>query len=123
MQKDIEELKKLNIQIGDLETAGNAKGLDGVIAPKLAFRRANRDIDERGTVGGSQADGFLDKVKPGPDRDTEIESIHLYGDRAVVTCIVTMPRQPPNKKYHNVRLFIRVKEDWKLLGWANEELP
>ncbi len=82
-------------------------------------------------MDGKTPDGFLDNVtwnfeenqqRVNVDRDTEIESIHLYGDRAVVTCIVTMPQKPPNK-YHNVRLFIRETAGWKLLGWANEAIP
>lgn len=123
MQNDFTELVALNIQIGDLESAGEAQKLADILATKLAFRRANATIDDRGTVGGKAPDGFLDKVVPGP-RVTEVESIHLYGDRAVVTCIVTMPLDPPDKrkKYHNVRLFIREKDGWKLLGWANEEI-
>ena len=63
---------------------------------------------------------FLDAVASGSDRDTEVESIHLYGDRAVVTCIVTM--KPGGERYHNLRLFVRREGGWKLLGWANEPL-
>jgi len=125
MNSDFGVLLDLNIKIGDWETAGNGPALDGVIASKLAFRRASGAIDERGTLGGSQADGYLDKVQTSPVRETEIESIHVYKNRAVVTCVVTMPLSPPDqrKRYHNIRLFIREGDVWKLLGWANEEIP
>jgi len=123
MANDIRDLEDLNIQIGDLETAGDDQGLADIAATKLAFRRASKTLNDRGSVGGSSKEGFLDQVAPGPDRLTEIESIQLYGDRAVVTCIVTMPRNAPNKRYHNVRLFIRENGKWRLLGWANEEVP
>jgi hypothetical protein len=51
-------------------------------------------------------------------RQTQVESIALWGNRAVVTCIVTIG----NMRYHNVRLFIRQDQAWKILGWANEPL-
>jgi hypothetical protein len=33
-----------------------------------------------------------------------------------------MMAESAEKKYHNLRLFVRHKEKWKLLGWANQEL-
>jgi hypothetical protein len=114
MQTDIEALKERNIDIGAAESRGDRNWLDGILATKLAFQRAN---EARTTVDRKD---FLDAVAPGSDRDTEIESIHLYGDRAVVTCIVTM--KPGNARYHNLRLFVRREEEWKLLGWANQPL-
>ena len=36
---DIDELGQLNVQIGEDESKGDYNWLDGVIAPKLAFRR------------------------------------------------------------------------------------
>lgn len=114
MKADIDALKELNIEIGAAESRGDRGWLDGVIAEKLTFQRANeaRTIVDR--------NDFLDSVVSGSDRDTHVESIHLYEDRAVVTCIVTL--KPGDKKYHNLRLFIRKEEGWKLLAWANEPL-
>jgi len=31
-----------------------------------------------------------------------------------------MPEGDQEKIFHNVRLFVRVQDSWKLLGWANE---
>lgn len=84
MQADIEALKERNIEIGAAESRGDRDSLDGALATKLAFQRAN----EAKTIVDRKE--FLDAVASGSDRDTEVESIHLYGDRAVVTCIVTM---------------------------------
>jgi hypothetical protein len=113
-------LEKLNTEIGDAESQGNdeARGwLARVIAPKLAFQRADRTtIDDR--------EKFLEKVKPGPPRKTIIESIDLYGNRAIVKCIVGMG----DRRFHNIRLFVWIGGqegqggEWKLLGWANEPL-
>jgi hypothetical protein len=114
MQADIDTLKERNIEIGAAESRGDRAWLEGALAMKLAFQRAN---EARTIVDRKE---FLDAVAPGSDRITQIESIHLYGDRAVVTCIVTM--QPGGERYHNLRLFIRREEKWKLLGWANEPL-
>ena len=112
MQSDIEVLARLNVQVGEAESKGDRNGLDGVLATKLAFQRAN----EAKTIVDRQE--YLEAVAPNSERDTEIESIHRYGDRAVVACIVTM--RPGGQRYHNLRLFVRRKEGWKLLGWANE---
>ena len=99
---------------GAAESRGDRDWLDGALATKLAFQRGNQ---KRTIVDRKE---FLDAVGPASDRDTEIESIHLYGNRAVVTCIVTM--KPGGERFHNVRLFIRPEAEWKLLGWANEPL-
>lgn len=117
MQADIDALKERNIEIGEAESRGDHAWLEDALAMKLAFQRAN----EARTIVGREE--FLDAVASGPDRVTQdrvtqIESIHLYGDRAVVTCIVTM--KPGGEMYHNLRLFVRREEEWKLLGWANE---
>ena len=115
-QDNKQALKKVNIRIGNAESKGDLKWLTDVVAPEFAFRRASGKID-----GGV---GFLKAVKPGDPRKTEIESIDLYGKRAIVKCIVKMG----DRKFHNIRLFVWIdglegKEgQWKLLGWANEQL-
>jgi hypothetical protein len=118
MQDDIRTLEELNIRIGVEESKGDDQSrswLAGVIAPKFAFGRADRTtIDDR--------EEFLKKVKPSDCRETEVESIDLHGDRAVVRCIVTLKSASGDKKFHNLRLFVRHEGQWKLLGWANEPL-
>ena len=115
MQGDIEALKKLNIDIGAAEDRGDRDWLSGILAPRLAFQRA----DDQQTVDDQVA--FLQKVKKKDDsadpRKTEIiEPIDLDGDRAIVKCIVTVG----GRVFHNIRLFVRRDGQWKLLGWANE---
>lgn len=114
MQKDRDELRSLNIEIGEAESAGDAQFLAGVIAPKLAFRRANGDCVDR--------DEFLKAVKQGPERLTEIESMDILSTNcAIVTCLVTLKVDPTPSPFHNARLFVRdIDGRWKLLGWANE---
>jgi Putative lumazine-binding len=118
MQDDIRTLEQLNIRIGVEETKGDDQSrswLADAIAPKLAFGRADRTtIDNR--------EEFLKRVKSSDPRETEIESIDLHGNRAVVSCIVTLKSANGDKKFHNLRLFVRHEEEWKLLGWANEPL-
>ena len=116
MLDDIKTLEDLNVRIRDAETQGDREWLAGVIAPKLAFQRANPEK----TV--TDRDGYLDAVKPGVNGETEVESICLYGNRAVVTCIVTLKTDRGDQRFHNVRLWIRNEGRWKLLGWANEGL-
>jgi len=111
--QDERQLKELNEGIDDAENRGDRTWLAGILAPKLAFQRANdaRTIDDH--------DAFLQKVEKGGDRVTRIiEPIQVYGDRAIVQCVVTMG----GKKYHNLRLFVRRDGGWKLLGWANEPI-
>jgi hypothetical protein len=113
MQREFDALTDLNLQIGDVESAGDKKSLEKLLAPVLAFRRANGDCVDR--------QRFLDNVAKSAPRETTIESIDLVGrDRAIVTCVVSMGEGDRQKSFHNIRLFVRVLDDWKLLGWANE---
>jgi len=112
MHDDKQALRDLNEKIAHAEENGNREWLATILAPQLAFQRADesRTIDDRGS--------FLQKVKAGgpPKRTEIIEPIELYGDRAIVQCIVSVGDQ----RFHNLRLFIRREGNWKLLGWANE---
>jgi hypothetical protein len=111
MSDDEQTLKDLNLAIGDAENRGDAEWLSGVLAPRLAFQRA----DKPRTVDDHVA--FLQKVAPGGNRVTRvIEPIEVYGDRAIVKCVVTVGEH----EFHNIRLFVRRDGRWKLLGWANE---
>jgi hypothetical protein len=58
--------------------------------------------------------------KPSDRRHTEIVSIDVFGNRAVVTCVVSQQSAGGIRRYHNIRLFVRHDGDWRLLGWANE---
>jgi hypothetical protein len=113
---DVRVLADLNVRIGDAESVGDVAFLESVLAPKLAFRRANDTCVGR--------DEFLAAVKPGTPRATVIEAVHLFGSkRAIVTCRVTTDTGSVREAFHNVRLFIRSEDGaWKLLGWANERL-
>jgi uncharacterized protein DUF4440 len=112
-----QDLKALNIRIGAAESKGDKpakKWLGDVIAPVLGFRRAS------GRFAGR--DEYLKAVAPSDRRDTTIEAIDIYGDRAVVRCIVVVQSPTGEKSYHNLRLFVKQDGNWKLLGWANEAL-
>lgn len=108
-------LNKLNIEIAAAEDRGDQQWLASILAPELSFRRANGMVVDK--------EQFLKDVKPLTASKTEIKSIDLYGkDRAVVTCVVTLKIDGQEVAFHNVRLFVREKTEWKLLGWANEHL-
>jgi hypothetical protein len=113
MQREFDALTDLNLQIGNAESAGNKKSLEKLLAQVVAFRRANGDYVDK--------QRFLDNVTESAPRETMIESIDLVGrDRAIVTCVVSMGNGDQKKSFHNIRLFVRMQDDWKLLGWANE---
>ena len=117
MTDELNALVVLNQRIGDAEERGDREFLDSILAPALAFRRA----DPAGTVVDRTT--FLDGVKPGMRRSTEVESVVRVGEsRALVTCIVTAGMTGTAKRFHNLRLFVRVGEEWKLLAWADEPL-
>jgi hypothetical protein len=108
---DEQTLRELNEQMTEAENEGNRAWFDSVLAPRLAFQRADeaRTIDDR--------DAFLQKLKPGGDRrNVTIGPIDVHGDRAIVQLIVATG----GRRFHNLRLFVRRDGGWKLLGWANE---
>lgn len=111
MTSDHEALMDLNEKIGESENRGDRDWLAGILAPRLAFQRA----DDQKTVDNQVA--FLQKVKAGGTRVTRIiEPIQLFGDWAIVQCVVTVDDQA----FHNLRFFVRRNGSWKLLAWANE---
>lgn len=110
-------LRELNVRIAAAESAGDREFLDGVLAPVLAFRRANGAFVDRA--------GYLDAVRPSAPRETEIDTVTvLPPGRAVVTCTVTMGDGAERKRFHNARVFVRSADGaWLLLAWANEPAP
>jgi len=109
MTNDEQVLTDINKKMIDAENNGDVEWLLTVLAPRLAFQRADGTIDDQVA--------FLQKAKAGGTRKLiSIDSIALFGDRAVVQCIVKVGDQ----EFHNLRLFVRREGQWKLLGWANE---
>src|SRR4051794_8217214 len=107
-----EALTRINEEISTAEDAGDVKNLETLLAPKLAFRRANGKVVDR--------EEFLAAVTPGGPRRTTMRAIVMLGkDSAHVTCDVCLPVDGELKTFENARLFIRSEADeWKLLGWA-----
>jgi len=119
VENDIDVLTKLNLQIGETETAGDAAArawFEHALAPALAFRRADlKTFDDRSA--------FISKIAPADRRDTAIQSIDVIGDAAFVQCVVTVRASAGDRRYRNLRLFVRdTAGEWKLLGWANQPL-
>jgi hypothetical protein len=103
---DDEALRTLNARLNEAENAGDRDFLAAILAPELAFLRADgKTVDDAGR--------FLQKVAP-----REFEQIEVLGTRAIVKCVVTRGEE----RFHNIRLFVRLEGQWKLLGWANERL-
>jgi hypothetical protein len=114
MSNDKQALRMLNVAINDAENTGKADFLASILAPELAFSRASGEVDD--------AERFLHKVptKKSPPRELRPEAIEIdtFGNRAVVKCVITQD----GKNYHNIRLFVRIDTNWKLLAWANEQV-
>jgi uncharacterized protein DUF4440 len=117
-QSDIAgELADLNIRIGEAESKGDAEAkafLGDAIAPVLGFRRASGKLDGRAE--------YLQAIAPSHERTTAIEAVEVYGNRALVRCVVTMKSAAGEKRFHNIRLFVKHEGKWRLLGWTNEAM-
>jgi hypothetical protein len=110
MTKD-EALRTLNTRLNEAENAGDRDFLAAVLAPELAFLRADgKTVDDGGR--------FLQKVAPREPCELTFEHIEVLGTRAIVRCVVACGKN----RFHNVRLFVELEGQWKLLGWANERL-
>lgn len=107
MQGDVAELIRVNELINDKENLGKPADLGDQVAPELVFQR--RD----GTVADRAA--FFAASKPGK-RVLTVDSVHVYGKRAVVACRV----EEGGVTTHNVRLFVKRGDKWQVLAWANE---
>jgi hypothetical protein len=116
MQSDYEQLRTLNIEIGNAEGRGDTAFFEDLLAPVFAMRRADgKRMDDRGQ--------FIAAVAESAERATEVESITFFeANRALVVCILAMETAEGTRRFHNVRLFTRQAADtpWKLLAWANE---
>jgi hypothetical protein len=114
MTTDEERLRQLNIEIGAAETRGDRDFLENLLAPVFAMRRANGSVVDRAQ--------FLEGVAVSGKRDTEVQSVRIQSNRAIVDCTVTMATPDGTRRFHNLRLFTRASADdsWMLLAWANE---
>jgi hypothetical protein len=114
--REFDQLFALDTKISQAETDGDKTFLDSILAPMLVFRRTDGTIVDRAA--------FLVNVKPSAKRSVEMESISFFGGhRALVTCVVTMDVNRVEKRFHNLRLFVRGEDiTWKLMAWANEEI-
>lgn len=116
MGTDFDALTRINQDITLAEDGGDVEGLHRHLAPELVFQRANGDIVSR--------EQFLQAAQPSGPRTLTIRSIELLGQqRALVSCVISMPGQGQVLHFHNLRLFVRTETgEWKLLAWANEAI-
>ena len=116
----LEQLRSLNVEIGDKEAQTDCAYFEGLLAPVFVMRRAN---DSRAVVDRAAWLEALSQAEK-KRRDTRIISTSLLGrERAVVTCVVTMD----GRDYDNLRVFVKnsnpetaEKQPWLLLAWVNE---
>jgi hypothetical protein len=107
----MDNLVSINQEIGALESQGDSAArerLAEIVAPALVFRRADgRTYDDR--------EAFLSKVKPSPPRTTIVTRVEVLHENAIVSCVVLLE----GKWYDNLRIFVLLNGDWRLLSWAN----
>lgn len=127
-----QDLVALNQRIGEMEQKqGTADPItqDEVrsfftthLSDQLIFRRASGKI-----VGKVEENGFMDGLtNPSPfaSRESTEISVHLMGERALVTLIVVGTRADDGSvhRYRNIRLFTRSSENWVMELWYNYEI-
>jgi hypothetical protein len=113
-------LRELNQQFGNEEQRGE----DGKpffelhLSNRLLFRRASGKV-----VGKTEFLGGLAN-NPFESRTTEEISVHVDGDRALVTLIVvgTLKADKSVHRYRNVRFFTQEGNRWLLDAWYNYEV-
>lgn len=110
MPTDVEQLLLLNQELTVAENGGDMRRLAELVAPALAFRRRSGEL-----VGREQ---FLVAPRPG-ERVLNVEAVQVYGERALVACVVT----DAGVATHNLRLFTRRDGKWLVMGWANQPVP
>jgi hypothetical protein len=98
MQNDIEALARRNQEITIAENAGDMAQLGVLIASQLVFLRRDGSLANR--------DVFLQTPRPG-HRELRIESVQIFGARAVVACTVA----DSGVVTHNLRLFVREQDE------------
>ena len=109
------ELRDLNVEIGSKETVGDRAFFRRLLHEAFVFLRASGDVDDK--------KWFLEKLKKSEERDTRVESIQIYENRAVVTAVVAMTVGEEQAEFHNIRIFLRTPAGWELFAWANERVP
>ena len=110
---DLAALTDLNMKIGEAENRGDRDWLAGILAPMLAFQRA----DDRKTIDDRVA--FLQKVKAGGKRVTRIiepiELVRRSGGRA-------MRRQGRRSRVPQPPALCTTRRKLEDSAWANEPM-
>jgi hypothetical protein len=115
-----EELRALNVEIAEQETAKNTDWFGTLLAPSFTMRRASGALVDK--------KGFLEALKSsdGVRRQTPVVAGTELDATAAVSCVVSMKQSDGSwKGFRNNRLFVRSKDGpsgWQLLAWANEPI-
>ncbi|MEL4357666.1 MULTISPECIES: nuclear transport factor 2 family protein [unclassified Luteococcus] len=121
MNETVEELVRLNQQIGHAECAADEAFFEDLLCPQFVMQRPTGRLDDRAAL--------IAGLSTGASRVTSDVQVTLHPDnRAVVTCLVTKwdgaAEHPPADaaSFHNLRIFIRTDAaaPWQLLAWLNE---
>jgi ketosteroid isomerase-like protein len=112
-----QDLRQINVEIGEAETRQDAKSLDRVLHDDLVFRRADGHLVTK--------QEYLEAV---PTRtyerlESDVPEIHEQQESAVVTVIVdaagTTARGRFEGRYRNTRVFVNDDGRWLCRIWVN----
>ncbi len=110
-----DDLREVNVAIGDAEARGDHPFFDALLAPAFCMVRPDGlRFDDRA--------GFLAALQPGPRRRTRMESVVTFDNRAVVMCTVVKGEGADAATHRNVRTFSRPRPAaaWQLVSWVTE---
>ena len=108
MNDDEKVLRRLNLELIDAENRADRAWISRILAPSFAFQPSDESVLD--------GPGFLQALTPGGTRTTTIrEPVQLFDGRAIVESVV----EKEGKSFHNLRLWVKIGGEWRLLAWAN----
>lgn len=116
---DSKELVRINELIGEAERAKNGKDIGDYLSDDLIFLRANGEVDSK----QDYLDGLALPENENKQLSWDAPVITIRNDHALVVVDVTLVGMrrgnPVDGVFRNFRTFMKRKEGWRLVTWAN----
>jgi len=117
---DSASLARLNQKILREGKAGDQAAIAGYLSPELTILRDGARQDLQSFISDLAANH-------GHERNEDQVTVHLFDQRAVYTCRVTVTLkiqdQPVTESFWSTRMFARSGKDWYCTAWEEVKLP
>lgn len=112
----INELKKLNRDTFKAEDDANREPLERILADDFRIIRSNLIIEDKPAMLCRVA---ADTSQRKREVDDESEDVKIYGDSAVITCLITLKEKNGDVvgRFWNTKVFGRREGAWRCLVW------